>query len=159
MAKSPIRSRAAVSGHPMHPALIHFPIAALFMLVGSDVAFLLSGDPFWARASLWLAGIGATVGTLSGIAGTIDLVTVARIRRLVTAWAHGLLAVMLLSLSFFNYLLRLDDAVAHVIPWGLYISLLTLALILATGYLGAQLVFEYAIGVDFEEATERDVKP
>lgn len=159
MAQSPIRSRAAVRGHPVHPSLIHFPIAALLMLVGSDLGYWITGDPFWARASLWLAGVGTLVGALSGLAGSIDLITVARIRRLVTAWAHGLLAIMMLSLAAFNLLLRLDDPVAHLLPWGLYISLLTAALIQITGALGAQLVYEYAIGVDFEEATTRDVKP
>jgi len=159
MAKSPIRSRAAVSGHPLHPALIHFPIAALLMLVGSDIGYLLTRDPFWARAGLWLAGVGVAGGAISGFAGAIDLVTVARIRRLVTAWAHGLLAVMLLSLASFNLLLRLDDMVAHLLPWGLYVSLLTAALIKVTGFLGAQLVYEYAVGVDVAEADSRDVKP
>lgn len=159
MPKSPIRSRAALFGHPLHPALIHFPIATLLMLVGSDLGYLSTRDPFWARASLWLAGVGTVLGVLSGLAGTIDLVTVARIRRLVTAWAHGILAIMLLSLASFNFLLRLDDPVEHLLPWGLYMSLLTAALIKITGFLGAQLVYEYAVGVDFEEATTRDVKP
>lgn len=159
MAQSPIRSRAAIGGHPLHPTLIHLPIAALLMLAGSDVGYLITGDPFWARVSLWLAGIGTVFGTLSGLAGTVDLITVSRIRRLITAWAHALLAVMLLSLASLNFLLRLNDPVAYVLPWGLYLSLLSAVLIQITGFLGGQLVYEYAIGVDFEEATTRDVKP
>ncbi len=159
MAETPIRSRAAIFGHPLHPALIHFPIAALLMLVGSDIGYLMTEDPFWARASFWLAGVGAVIGGISGLAGAIDLVTVARIRRLVTAWAHGLLAIMLLSLASFNFMLRLDDPVEHLIPWGLYMSLLTAMLIKITGFLGAQLVYEYGVGVDIEGATTRDVKP
>lgn len=113
-----IESRAAVLGHPLHPVLIHFPVAALIGLIGSDLAWLFTGDPFWARAGLWLAGVGALGGWISGLAGLVDLVTVRRIRRLVTAWSHGVLAVMLLSLASFNWLLRVGDPEAHILPWG-----------------------------------------
>jgi uncharacterized membrane protein len=159
MPTEPIQSRAAIVGHPLHPVLIHFPVAALVALVGSDIAWLLTGDPFWARAGLWLAGVGALCGWVSGLAGLVDLVTVWRIRRLITAWCHAVLAVMLLSLASFNWLLRLGDPQAHIIPWGLYISLLTAALISATGFLGGRLVYEYAVGVDIEEALSRRVRP
>ena len=54
-----IKSRASLAGHPLHPVMIHFPVAALMALVASDIGFLVSGDPFWLRASLWLAGVGA----------------------------------------------------------------------------------------------------
>ncbi|RUO33238.1 DUF2231 domain-containing protein [Aliidiomarina soli] len=160
MPTAKIESRAALRGHPMHPVLIHFPIAALVMLLGSDIAYVWTEDYFWARAGLWLATIGTGFGALSGVAGAIDLFTVGPIRRLVTAWAHGILAVMLLSLAAFNLMLRWgDDPGALIMPWGLYISGLTALLINATGVLGGHLVYEYGVGVDIDEATGRDVKP
>lgn len=155
-----IESRAALRGHPIHPVLIHFPIAALVMLLGSDLGYVITGDPFWARSGYWLSLIGAIVGAISGLAGAVDLFTVGRIRRLVTAWAHGILAVMMLSLAAFNFMLRWgDDPGALIMPWGLYTSVLTVLLINITGYLGGQLVYEYGVGVDIREATQRDVKP
>ncbi|RUO25944.1 hypothetical protein CWE09_04250 [Aliidiomarina minuta] len=159
MPTAKIESRAALRGHPLHPVLIHFPIAALLMLLASDIAFVFTHDTFWARAGFWLAAVGTVGGAVSGLAGAIDLFTVARIRRLVTAWAHGILAVMLLSLAAFNFMLRLDDMSAYIMPWGLYMSLLTFALVNITGFLGGQLVYEYGVGVDIREATSRDVKP
>ncbi|MCC5808773.1 MAG: DUF2231 domain-containing protein [Ectothiorhodospiraceae bacterium] len=152
MKPEPIPSRAAINGHPLHPMLIHFPVAMLVALVGSDAAYVYTGDFFWARASLWLAGVGALGGWISGVAGIIDLATVPHIRRLITAWCHSILAVMLLSLASFNWLLRVGDPVEYLIPWGVYMSLLTAALISVTGYLGGQLVYEHAVGVDIEEA-------
>ncbi|WP_111642200.1 DUF2231 domain-containing protein [Marinimicrobium alkaliphilum] len=159
MPAQPIGSRMAVFGHPIHPVLIHFPVAALIGLVGSDIGYWLTGDFFWARLGLWLAGVGAVGGWISGTVGLIDLVTVGRIRRLVTAWCHGMLAIMVLSLASLNWLLRYGDPAAHIFPWGLYLSLLTAALIGAAGYLGGQLVYEHGVGVDIEEAMGRDVKP
>lgn len=146
-----INSRMAIRGHPIHPMLIHFPVAALLGLIATDLAYVFSGDYFWARASLWLAGIGALGGWVSGFAGLIDLLSVSQIRRLITAWCHAILAVMLLSLASLNWLFRLDTADVNILPWGLYLSLLTGVLIASASYLGGRLVYEHAVGVEVEE--------
>jgi uncharacterized membrane protein len=147
-ATEPILSRAAIAGHPVHPMLIHFPVAALIALVAADVAYVFGGDPFWARAGLWLAGVGALGGWLASIAGLIDLLSVAGVRRLVTAWGHAIMAVMMLSLATLNWRARLgDDPGQYVMPWGLGLSLLTAAFIALAAYLGGRLVYENAVGV------------
>src|SRR5690606_40684076 len=115
-----IISRMSIGAHPIHPMLIHFPVAALIALIGVDLAYLATDDYFWARAGVWLSGVGAFGGWLSGLVGLIDLVTVPRIRRLITAWCHATLAVMLLSFASFNRLLRFGEADAHVWPSGPY---------------------------------------
>ena len=146
-----INSRMAIRGHPIHPMLIHFPVAALLGLIATDLAYIVRGDYFWARASLWLAGVGALGGWVSGFAGLIDLLSVSQIRRLITAWCHAILAVMLLSLASLNWLFRLDTADVNIFPWGLYLSLLTGVLIASASYLGGRLVYEHAVGVEVEE--------
>ncbi|MCH8529276.1 MAG: DUF2231 domain-containing protein [Saccharospirillum sp.] len=152
MPLQPIASRMAIKGHPIHPVLIHFPVAALLGLVATDLTYLWTGDFFWARASLWLVGIGALGGWVSGTVGLIDLVIVPRVRRLITAWCHGILAVMLLSLATLNWLLRVDDPATVVWPWGVYLSFITAGVIAVTGFLGGKLVYEYAVGVDIDHA-------
>jgi uncharacterized membrane protein len=129
--------------------MIHFPVAALIALVGSDAAFVHSGDPFWARAGVWLAGVGALGGWGASLAGLVDLLTVGRVRRLITAWGHALIAVMMLSLATFNWTLRLGpEPGALVWPWGMGISVVTAAFIGLAAYLGGRLVYEHAVGVD-----------
>ena len=147
-APEPILSNAAVAGHPLHPMLIHFPVAALVALVGADAAYIYNGDPFWARVGLWLAGVGAIGGWGASIAGLIDLLTVRRIRKLITAWGHALIAVMMLSLASLNWAMRLGDAEARIWPWGVGVTLLTAALIGLAAYLGGRLVYEHAVAVD-----------
>lgn len=147
MSDDPIISRMRIFGHPLHPMLIHFPVAALMALAATDIAYFVSSDPFWARAGLWLAGVGAAGGWLSGIIGLIDIATVPNIRRLVTGWCHAALAVMLLSLASCNWLLRIDAAERLILPWGLGVSFLSVLLIAATGFLGGRLVYEHAVGV------------
>ncbi|HZX15453.1 MAG TPA: DUF2231 domain-containing protein [Pseudomonas sp.] len=142
-----IFSRAAIAGHPLHPMMIHFPVAALLGLVASDLAYLWSDDPFWWRASLWLAGIGSLGGWLASLAGLIDLLTVERIRLKITAWCHAIIAVMMLSLATLNWLLRYQGLDGMQL-WCLYLSLLTAGLIALAAYLGGRLVYEQAVGVE-----------
>ena len=147
-----ISSNAAIAGHPLHPMMIHFPVAALLGLVASDLAFLWTLDVFWWRAGLWLSGIGAFGGWIASAAGLVDLLTVEQIRRKITAWCHALLAVMMLSLASLNWLLRFstepDDP--HIL-WGLCLSLLTAGLIALAAFLGGRLVYEHAVAVAAQE--------
>jgi len=152
----PIVSRIAIFGHPLHPALIHIPVAALIAVLATDITYLVTGDYFWARASLWLVGVGTATGAVSGTAGVLDLALVPQIRRLITAWCHGILAVMLMSLAALNWLLRYEGgADTAILPWGIYLSGISAALVVATGSRGAQLVFEHAVGVDVEDAADK----
>jgi uncharacterized membrane protein len=149
MARNPIRSRMSVAGHPIHPMLIHFPVAFLLGLVGADAAYVYTADPFWARVGLWLAGLGSLSGWLAGVAGLVDLVLVRHIRNLAIAWIHALLAVMTLSLASLNWLLRFSGD-GGFNPWELYLSLLTAALITGTSVMGGQMVYGHAVGVNIK---------
>ncbi len=150
-----ITSRMSIHGHPIHPMLIHFPVAALLGLMGADLGYVVTGDDFWFRAGLWLSGIGTLGGWFSGLIGLLDLVTVAAIRRLVTAWCHAVMAVMLLSLATLNWLLRITDGEPGIVPWGIYLSFLSGAMIALTSLLGGQLVYDHAVGVGLEKTAER----
>lgn len=145
----PIVSLAAIGPHPIHPMLIHFPVAALIGLLGVDAAYLYAADPFWARAGLWLAGVGAVGGWAASAVGLIDLLGVAQIRRKITAWCHAMIAVMTMSATTLNWLMRLtagaDGTLAPGAPW---LTLLSAALIGVVGWLGGRLVYEHAVGVD-----------
>lgn len=152
---APIRSRMSIAGHPIHPMLIHFPVAALLGLICTDLGYAFTGDPFWARAGTWLAAIGMLGGWFSGAIGALDLILVKEIRRLVIAWCHGIFAVMLLSLATLNWMLRAGDVEALIIPWGLYVSLLSGVMISLTSLLGGELVYDHAVGVSAGKSIDR----
>lgn len=149
--RAPISSKAAIGGHPLHPMLIHFPVAALIALLPADLAYLWTLDSFWSRAGLWLAGIGALGGWVASVFGLIDLLLVTEIRRKVTAWCHAILAVMMLSLASLNWLLRYQDDGQNIHLWALYLSAITAVLIALAAYLGGRLVYEHAVGVDLDK--------
>ena len=148
---TPIKSRAAIAGHPLHPMMVHFPVASLIGLLGADAAYLQSGDAFWSRAGMWLAGVGACGGWLASLMGLVDLLTVSGVRRLVTAWGHALIAVMMLSMASLNWALRLGaDPGTYVHPWGWSLSVGTAVFIALAAYLGGRLVYEHAVGGNVE---------
>lgn len=141
----------AVAGHPLHPMLITFPIALLLSALGSDLAYWWTGDPFWARMSLWLLGGGTAMGGLAGLSGTVELLAVSGIRRRAAAWNHFVAAVMLLSVGFTNWVWRVEDPAGAVLPLGLGLSLLGALLVSIAGWLGGKLVFEHQVGVIHDE--------
>lgn len=141
----------AVAGHPLHPMLVTFPIAFLLGAFGSDLGFWLTGDPFWARMSLWLLGAGTAMGSLAGLSGSVELLSISGIRRRAVGWSHFVAAIMMLSVGFTNWLWRLEDPTAAVLPLGLGLSALGALLVGIAGWLGGHLVFEHQVGVIEEE--------
>ena len=96
---------------------------------------------------------------MSGSVGLLDLIIVEQIRRLITAWCHALLAVMLLSIATLNWFIRVGEPEQLIMPWGLYLSLLTGVLITITSLLGGELVYDHAVGVSPEKMAERRRSP
>jgi uncharacterized membrane protein len=69
-------SYVALFGHPLHAQTVHFPIALAFAVLGADVFYWYSADPFWLRAGLWAAGFAFVAGLAAGVFGTLELLLV-----------------------------------------------------------------------------------
>lgn len=145
------RSFVAIAGHPLHPMMVAFPIAYVVGAFGSDLAFWYTEDPFWARVSMWIIGVGFLMGSLAAIAGMLDFMIVKEIRRHVTSWSHFLAGIMLLSLTAANWWLRAGDPEAGVMPWGIFLSGVSVLSLTFAGWLGGRLVFEHNIGTGEDE--------
>jgi uncharacterized membrane protein len=142
-----VPSTVAIAGHPLHPLSVIFPIAFLAAALGSDFGYWLTRDFFWARASLWLIGLGLAGGLLAAAIGLSDFLQIERVRKRSAGWVHLGLNVALLVLSAVNFLLRLGDAESRILPWGLVISLIVGTLTSASGWFGAELSYRHKIGV------------
>ncbi len=142
-----VPSTVAIAGHPLHPLSVIFPIAFLAGALGSDLGYWFTHDFFWARASLWLIGLGLAGGLLAAAIGLSDFLQIERVRKRNAGWVHLGLNVALLVLSALNFLLRLGDAESRILPWGLAISLIVGTLTSASGWFGAELSYRHKIGV------------
>jgi uncharacterized membrane protein len=141
------RSRASINGHPIHPMLVPLPIAAFLFLLATDVGYWLTADPFWARASLWLVGVGVVTGALAGAVGAVDFWAVPQARRHGAGWVHAIGNVAALLASVVNWGLRAGDPVGAVLPWGLVLSVVVAGLLAVTGWAGGELSYRYRVGV------------
>jgi uncharacterized membrane protein len=142
-----VPSTVAIAGHPLHPLSIIFPIAFLAAALGSDFGYWLTRDPFWARASLWLVGLGLAGGIIAAIIGMSDFLRIERVRKRTAGWAHMILNVTLLVLTAVNLILRWGDPAGAILPWGLILSTIVGTLTSISGWYGAELSYRHKIGV------------
>lgn len=142
-----ITSTLSVAGHPIHPIIVIFPVAFLVGAAGTDIGYWLTKDPFWARASVWLIGVGFAAGILAAITGFLDFFKVKRVRDRSAGWLHmgGNVAVMVLSLI--NLVLRQGNPAEPIVYTGLAISVVVATLLGITGWFGGELSFRHKIGV------------
>jgi uncharacterized membrane protein len=104
--------------HPLHPALVHFPIACWTAVPVMDALHLVLRDPLWWRCSYWLLAI----GIVSGLAA--------------------------MALGLFDLLLRSPQhPPAPAMAWaGLGLSIAGFVVMLAGAYAGAELVYRHGVG-------------
>ncbi|MFD4836991.1 DUF2231 domain-containing protein [Achromobacter sp. NPDC058515] len=135
-----------MSRHPLHPALVHFPIACWSLAVAADYAGLWFGEAAW-RWSGGLLAVGCIMALAAMLAGLIELPRVPQGSALRVAYWH--MGAMLLASVLFSLrlLLRLEemrplepDAVSLLLDAA---GLICLA---AGGWLGGTLVYHYGVG-------------
>jgi uncharacterized membrane protein len=142
-----ITSTVSVAGHPFHPLLVTFPVAFLVGAAATDIGYWLSGDPFWARASLWLVGSGFVTGIVAAITGMLDFLKIDRVRKRSAGWAHLFGNVTALLLTLVNWIVRYNKPVEAVIPQGIILSILVSAILGVTGWYGGELAYRHKVGV------------
>jgi uncharacterized membrane protein len=144
----------AIAGHPVHVMLVTFPIALTCATLGSDLFYWWSGDPFFARVSLWTAGWGFALGVLAALSGTAEMVLVPDIRRRTEVWVHAIAAMMVLAVIGANWALRWLVGVETVLPWGLFLSILGFGAVALAGWHGGQLIFEHQVGLALDNKSD-----
>lgn len=142
-----VTSSVAIAGHPIHPIIVVFPVAFLTGAAGADIGYWLTQDFFWARASVWLIGLGLGAGILAAIVGMSDFLRVPRVQKRTAGWLHMLLNISALLLTGINFWLRVGNPQAVVIPVGAILSIVVATLLGLGGWYGGELSFRHKVGV------------
>jgi uncharacterized membrane protein len=151
MYKTQIPSVAAIHGHPIHAALVPFPIVCFTLVLLTDIAYWRTANLMWQDFSSWLLLAGLVVGGLAALAGAIDLLFRSRVRSFGPAWVHGIGNVAVLLLALVNSLIHAGDGWTAVVPWGLVLSAVTVLVLIVTTWLGRSMVYRYGVGVAFDD--------
>lgn len=144
---SGITSTVAIAGHPLHPLIVLFPIAFLVGAFGTDLGYWLTTDPFWARASVWMLGVGLASGIPAVITGLSDFLRIDRVRKRTAGWAHLILNIVALGLAAVNYFLRLGNSTEAIWPIGITLSLIVATVLGLSGWYGAELIYRHKVAV------------
>ncbi len=144
-----------VLGHPVHPALVHFPVALWTASLAADGAVIATGAAFWAAAAWWCLVAGLAMAALAATVGFVDYSLLAtRHPAFRTATAHML--AMSLSAMFFlaSAMLRGGPGVAAG-SGALVCSGLGFTTLLVGGWLGGTLVYRFGVAVKVVEELDQ----
>ncbi|MBA3443656.1 MAG: DUF2231 domain-containing protein [Gemmatimonadales bacterium] len=143
-----MESRVKFAGHPVHPMLIVFPLGLLGAAVVFDIVYLISDNSQWAVAAHYMIGAGLIGGLAAALFGWLDWLGIpagTRAKRL-GLW-HGLGNMAVVVLFILSWLLRRENPAMP--PTGAIVAGLSgVMLSLITAWLGGELVYRLAVGVD-----------
>jgi uncharacterized membrane protein len=146
------RSTAKILGHPIHPMLVPFPIGFLVGAFLSDVAYWLTGNAFFATATVYLLGAAIVLAVLAALAGFTDFFGDRQVRDLSAARRHMVGNLTAVILALVNFVLRLGNAEEAVLPTGLILSAVVALILVYTGWQGGELVFRHRVGIPDERS-------
>ena len=127
--------------------LVPFPITCFVGTLVTDIAYANTANMQWANMSAWLLTAGLIVALFAVIAGFIDFLGDRRIRDLRAVWIHAGGNAVALILAIFNIFVHSRDTYTSVVPTGLTLSILTVLILLVTGWMGWELVYRHRVGV------------
>jgi uncharacterized membrane protein len=142
-----LRSIASVCGHPIHPMLVPFPIVCFVGAFVTDLVYWRSMSFIWATFSVWLLTAGLIVAAFAAIVGLVDFAANGRIREFRRAWYHLFGNALAIVLSVINVFVHSRDGYTAVVPTGLILSGLVVLILMATAWMGWEMVYRDRVGV------------
>ena len=144
-----METRATVAEHPIHPMLIPFPIALWIFSLASDLIFLFGfGGPVWKDIALYTMIGGIIGGLAAAIPGYVDYRSLTDPVVVRLAQMHMVINVGLVLLFSINAALRLFNGSDALLP--VVLSLLGVAALGVSGWLGGELVYVQGVAVQPE---------
>lgn len=153
-AKQPRTPLAGPYGHPFHPVLVTVPIGAWVASVVFDLIALISAEDeaVFAEGAYWLIGIGILGALAAALFGLLDL---SQIERGTPAFKTGLthmgLNLAVVALFVVSFVMRAVQGYEEATTIGFILSLVAVALLGASGWLGGKLAYHYGVRVAEEQ--------
>lgn len=138
---------------PLHPLLVHAPIGLWLAALVSDLLYMLIGSSHFATVSYYCILFGMIGAILAAPTGWIDFVRIplkrTEPRRLASLhMSLNFFAIILYTINFFSRH-GLENGVPTVITQGeVLLSVVALAVLSYSGYLGGLMVYEHGVGVN-----------
>ena len=141
-----MRTPASIAKHPIHPMLVPIPIGCWILSLGCDLAFVLgAGATHWATVSFWAMLAGLLGAVAAAAPGVIDMLSLAGTPKKI-ALTHMALNILVVLLYAMNFGMRVNGGAIAGLP--LAFSLVAIALLAVSGWLGGHMVYVHRVAVD-----------
>lgn len=131
---------------PIHAKLVPIPIVCFIGALLTDITYANTAVMQWANFSAWLLAFGEIFGVIAAIFGLIDFLAAGAARPAI-GWIHLIGNAVVLVLEGFNNFVHARDAYTSVVPTGLILSIISVAILAVTGFVGWRMVYAHvAVG-------------
>ena len=142
-----MKTPASIAGHPIHPMLVPIAIGCFVFSFASDLLCLATGNTQLFPTLAYYTMIGGILGALAAaIPGLIDLLSLPPGYTKGVALKHMSINLLVVAIYVCNAWLRHGNPTALNLP--MILSLVTILLLLVSGWLGGKMVYEAGVGVD-----------
>jgi uncharacterized membrane protein len=117
---------ALVSARTIHQVLTPFPVAYFTAALATDLAYWRTAEVMWERFSIWLIAGGLVMSALVALAAMSDLA----FGKQRPAWFRALGYTAGVLVSLLNVFVHSRDAYTAVVPTGLTLSVVAVAILL-----------------------------
>jgi len=131
-------------GRPIHKILVSFSAAYFAGALVTDLVYWQTPDVLWERFSIWLIAAGLIMAGLAAIAYVIDLAGGRQIDR--PSWPRVVGYALAILLSLVNAFVHSRDGYTAVVPTGLMLSGIVIAVLLLTAWIAMALDNRQRVG-------------
>ena len=140
-----MRTPASIAGHPIHPMLVPLAIGLWIFSFVCDLTFVLgSGASLWYTLSFWTMIGGIAGAVIAAIPGTIDMLSLKGAPKKL-ALTHMAINLTIVLLYAVNLGMRIGGDPVAGIP--LALTIVSVALLAVSGWIGGHMVFVHRVGV------------
>lgn len=134
-----------LAGHPLHPALVHFPVALWSMALVWDILGYMQGQALWWQMGYWSLAAGLVLSLPAMAVGMVDLAAISDDPATEKpALRHMAVMSTAASVALVNLLLRHGNPLSS--PLLLALSALCVALLIVGAWYGGELVYRHGAG-------------
>lgn len=148
---------ASIAKHPIHPILIPFPIALWIFSFVCDLVYAFRwGGELWSDMAFFSMAGGVIGALVAAVPGYLDYrsLTAPDVQRI--GWWHMTVNLSIVILFAVNLWLRMASETGTIAP--LLLSLIGIALLGISGWLGGELVYVHGVAVEPQTTVVTDMK-
>ena len=147
-----MKTKASFAGEPIHPMLVHYPIALWTTSVVTDIVFYFYRNTNLILISKFLLAAGIIGALMAAIPGFIDWLTITEPVAKKTGLLHMVLNLTALLMFGLSLYLRMKNygapSVGHRLQVPFLVSVAGLIDMVIAASLGGKLVYKHRMGVD-----------